>query len=124
RHGVDALDADELDDVAAAVQERTKGRGADAVIDAVGMEAHGSPVAGAAQRATAMLPDRVAAPLTERLGVDRLAALREAFRTVRRGGTVSIVGVYAGQTDPFPMMELFDKGVQLRMGQAHVRRWT
>jgi threonine dehydrogenase-like Zn-dependent dehydrogenase len=124
RHGIEVLDARDHDDVAAAVAELTDGRGADGVIDAVGMEAHGSPVAGAAQRAAALLPDRLAAPLSERMGVDRLAALRDAFRAVRRGGTVSISGVYAGQSDPFPMMELFDKGIQLRMGQAHVRRWT
>lgn len=44
--------------------------------------------------------------------------MRDAFRSVRRSGTVSIIGVYGGQTDPLPMMDLFDKGVTLRMGQA------
>lgn len=48
----------------------------------------------------------------------------EAIDTVRRGGTISISGVYRGRLDPLPMMQLFDKGVQIRMGQAHVRRWT
>jgi threonine dehydrogenase-like Zn-dependent dehydrogenase len=125
RHGVDVIDArDHRDGVAEAVVARTEGRGADGVIDAVGMEAHGSPLAAAMQRATAVLPDRWAAPVSERVGVDRLAALRDSFGAVRRGGTVSISGVYAGHADPFPMMDLFDKGVQLRMGQAHVRRWT
>jgi threonine dehydrogenase-like Zn-dependent dehydrogenase len=52
-----------------------------------------------------------------------MAALRQCFDTVRRGGTISIVGVYGGQKDPFPMMDLFDKGVTIRMGQAHVKRW-
>jgi threonine dehydrogenase-like Zn-dependent dehydrogenase len=76
------------------------------------------------QRAAAMLPDAVARPLTERAGIDRLSALHEAFAAVRRGGTVSITGVYGGMVDPMPMMELFDKQVQLRMGQANVKRWT
>jgi threonine dehydrogenase-like Zn-dependent dehydrogenase len=124
RHGVEVLDTRDHDDVAGAVVELTEGRGADGVIDAVGMEAHGSPIAGVAQRAAGMLPDRLAGRLTERMGVDRLSALREAFKSVRRGGTVSIIGVYGGQADPFPMMDLFDKGIGLRMGQAHVHRWT
>jgi threonine dehydrogenase-like Zn-dependent dehydrogenase len=111
-------------DLAENVRGLTGGRGPDAVIDAVGMEAHGSPVSNTAQKAAALLPDRLATALSERVGVDSLGALYEAFRCVRRGGTVSIIGVYGGQADPFPMMDLFDKGVQLRMGQAHVRRWT
>ena len=52
-----------------------------------------------------------------------MAALDTAFRAVRRGGVVSISGVYGGQADPLPMMSLFDKGVTLRMGQCHVKRW-
>jgi threonine dehydrogenase-like Zn-dependent dehydrogenase len=124
RHGVETLNAEEDDDVPATVKELTGGRGTDAVIDAVGLEAHGSAGAELAQKAVSVLPDRVAAPLSERAGVDRLSALREAIRTVRRGGTLSIVGVYGGGADPLPMMELFDKGVQIRMGQAHVRRWV
>jgi threonine dehydrogenase-like Zn-dependent dehydrogenase len=123
RHGVETLNAAEHDDVPATVKELTGGRGTDAVIDAVGLEAHGSAGAELAQKAVSVLPDRVAAPLSERAGVDRLSALREAIDTVRRGGTLSIVGVYGGAADPLPMMELFDKGLQLRMGQAHVRRW-
>jgi threonine dehydrogenase-like Zn-dependent dehydrogenase len=102
----------------------TGGRGADAVIDAVGMEAHGSPVASTAQRVAGMLPRAMGEGMAKRAGVDRLAALQAAIASVRRCGTVSIVGVYGGQLDPLPMMELFDKGVQLRMGQAHVRRWV
>jgi len=53
-----------------------------------------------------------------------MAALLTAIQTVRRGGTVSLSGVYGGMVDPIPMMELFDKQIQLRMGQANVRRWT
>jgi threonine dehydrogenase-like Zn-dependent dehydrogenase len=69
----------------------TDGRGADAVIDAVGIEAHGSPAAKLAQAATGLLPDAVAAPLMLNFGVDRLAALVQAIETVRRGGTLSIL---------------------------------
>jgi threonine dehydrogenase-like Zn-dependent dehydrogenase len=124
RHGVETLNAAEHDDVPATVKELTGGRGTDAVIDAVGLEAHGSAGAELAQKAVSVLPDRVAEALSERTGVDRLSALREAIDTVRRGGTLSIVGVYGGAADPLPLMELFDKGLQLRMGQAHVRRWV
>ena len=102
----------------------THGRGADAVIDAVGMEAHGAPVASAVQKVAGMLPDAVSEPLMKKAGLDRLAALHTAIDAVRRGGTVSVLGVYGGAADPMPMMQLFDKQVQLRMGQANVRAWT
>ncbi len=124
RHGVEAIDSSEHDDVPAVIREMTHGRGPDGVIDAVGMEAHGARVAELAQKATGLLPDPLAAKATEKAAVDRLSALLEAIDTVRRGGTISISGVYGGQLDPLPMMQLFDKGVQIRMGQAHVRRWT
>jgi threonine dehydrogenase-like Zn-dependent dehydrogenase len=127
RHGADVLDLDGHQHVADQILEHTEGRGVDSVIDAVGMEAHGSTltnVTNIANKAAAMLPDSAATRLAPRVGVDSMGALYDAFKAVRRGGTVSIVGVYGGQTDPFPMMDLFDKGVQLRMGQAHVRRWT
>ncbi len=124
RHGVEAIDSSEHEDVPASIREMTDGRGPDGVIDAVGMEAHGAHVAELAQKATGLLPDALAAKATEKAAVDRLSALLEAIDTVRRGGTISISGVYGGQLDPLPMMQLFDKGVQIRMGQAHVRRWT
>jgi threonine dehydrogenase-like Zn-dependent dehydrogenase len=124
RHGVEVLDPADHSDLAAALRDRTEGRGPDSVIDAVGMEAHGSPGATAAQRFVGLLPDRVAAPVMQKAGLDRLAALHQAIDVVRRGGTVSISGVYGGAIDPMPMLQMFDKGVQLRMGQAHVRRWT
>ena len=57
-------------------------------------------------------------------GIERLDALHTAIDAVRRGGTVSVSGVYGGQLDPMPMMTMFDKQIQLRMGQANVRRWT
>ena len=123
RHGVATIDARE-GGVAEQLRERTGGRGPDAVVDAVGMEAHGSPVAAFMQRATNLLPDAVAKPLTQKMGVDRLAVLYQAIEAVRRGGTISITGVYGGNMDPLPMMQLFDKQIQLRMGQANVRRWT
>jgi threonine dehydrogenase-like Zn-dependent dehydrogenase len=53
-----------------------------------------------------------------------MEVLHNAIDTVRRGGTLSISGVYGGQLDPLPLMQLFDKGVQIRMGQAHVKRWV
>ena len=122
--GVDVHDLSGSDDVVGAIRDRTGGRGPDAVIDAVGMEAHGSPVAKAAQRATSFLPDPLQARLMERAGVDRLAALQLAIELVRRGGTLSIVGVYGGMTDPLPLLRMFDKQLQVRMGQANVRRWV
>jgi threonine dehydrogenase-like Zn-dependent dehydrogenase len=124
RHGIEAIDSSEHEDVPAIIKEMTDGRGPDGVIDAVGMEAHGARVAELAQKATGLLPDPIAAKATEKAAVDRLSALLESIDTVRRGGTISISGVYGGQLDPLPMMQLFDKGVQIRMGQAHVRRWT
>lgn len=123
RHGVEVIDARQ-GNVVEQLRERAGGRGADAVVDAVGMEAHGSPVAGLMQRAAGMLPDALAAKVTEKMGVDRLAVVYAAIDAVRRGGTVAISGVYGGAMDPLPMMQLFDKQIQLRLGQANVRRWT
>lgn len=124
RHGVEVIDASATDDVPAAIRDATNGRGADRVVDAVGMEAHGSPVAEAAAATITTLPRPVAAAMEQTIGVDRLAALRDALASVRRGGTVSIAGVYGGAADPFNMMRLFDRHVTIRMGQANVRRWT
>ena len=127
RHGIETLDPTGVDDVPAALIEMTGGRGPDSVIDAVGMEAHGSvgaTVGKVAQAAVGLLPDAVAQPLIEKMGIDRLTALQNAIGTVRRGGTVSVSGVYGGAADPMPMMDLFDKQIQLRMGQCNVRKWT
>jgi threonine dehydrogenase-like Zn-dependent dehydrogenase len=124
RTGVHPIDLRTQRDVVETVRELTGGRGPDAVIDAVGMEAHGSRAAQFAQTMTSLLPDRVAAPLMKRAGVDRLHALYLAIDLVRRGGTISLAGVYGGMTDPLPMLTLFDKQVQLRMGQANVWRWV
>jgi threonine dehydrogenase-like Zn-dependent dehydrogenase len=123
--GIEALDLDEHDDgLPDAVRAMTGGRGPDSVIDAVGMEAHGSPVVGTVQTLTAFLPDPIERWVMERAGVDRLHALQLAIELVRRGGTISVIGVYGGMADPLPMLRLFDKQVQLRMGQANVWRWV
>lgn len=123
--GIEVFDAGELGkDLADAIRGETKGRGTDSVIDAVGMEAHGSPVAKGMLKATSMLPDAIAAPMAKVAGVDQLAALNSAIEIVRRGGTVSVIGVYAGGADPMPMATMFDKQIQLRMGQANVKKWV
>jgi threonine dehydrogenase-like Zn-dependent dehydrogenase len=111
-------------DLADTIRSMTGGRGPDSVIDAVGMEAHGSPAGKMAQQAASLLPVKLAAPMMQRVGVDRLNALYSAIDIVRRGGTISLAGVYGGATDPLPMMTLFDKQIQLRMGQANVKRWV
>ncbi|GAA3608403.1 zinc-dependent alcohol dehydrogenase [Marihabitans asiaticum] len=123
-HGVEVLDMREVDDVPSAIFDLTDGRGADGTLDAVGMEAHGSPVFETAIKGVGLIPDAVAKPMMKTAGIDRLAALKGAIRAVRRGGTVSVSGVYGGMADPMPMMEMFDKGIALRMGQCHVRHWV
>ncbi len=124
RLGIEVLNYQDHDDIAEAIKEMTDGRGPDSVIDAVGMEAHGSPGAGIAQQLTGLLPDSVAQGLIEKAGVDRLSVFHAAIDTVRRGGTISLSGVYGGQADPLPMLTLFDKQIQLRMGQANVKHWV
>jgi threonine dehydrogenase-like Zn-dependent dehydrogenase len=123
--GVEVIDLSEVGkDLGDVIRGETDGRGPDAVIDAVGMEAHGSPVTKAVHQVTGLLPAAIAAPLMEKVGVDRLNALYSAIDIVRRGGTVSLIGVYGGAADPMPMLTLFDKQIQLRMGQANVKRWV
>ncbi|WP_299531380.1 zinc-dependent alcohol dehydrogenase [uncultured Streptomyces sp.] len=111
-------------DLGDAIRDLTDGRGTDAVIDAVGMEAHGAPVAKAAHWAVGLMPDAVGERLMDKAGIDRLSALYAAIDAVRRGGTVSLSGVYGGSADPMPLMTMFDKQIQLRMGQANVWRWV
>jgi threonine dehydrogenase-like Zn-dependent dehydrogenase len=123
-HGVQTIDVSAIDDVPAAVRALTDGRGPDSVIDAVGMEAHGAPAAKFAQTLVGLVPDAAARRIMERAGVDRLSALNLAIEIVRRGGTISLSGVYGGTADPLNMLQLFDKQVTLKMGQANVRRWT
>lgn len=124
-NGVETIDLSRVEDkdLAQMVRDMTDGRGTDAVIDAVGMEAHGSPLGKFAQDASTLLPDAAAAKLFEKAGVDRLNALHGAIDVVRRGGTLSVVGVYSGMVDPMPLNTMFDKQIQVRMGQANVKRW-
>ncbi|CAL9286493.1 zinc-dependent alcohol dehydrogenase [Streptomyces sp. SudanB52_2052] len=125
--GVETYDLRSFGDekeLVAAIRDETDGRGPDAVIDAVGTEAHGSAAAKLAQQATAIMPRKLSGPLAERFSIDRLAALYTAIDLVRRGGTISLSGVYGGMADPMPMLTLFDKQIQMRMGQANVRRWS
>ncbi|PXY20455.1 glutathione-dependent formaldehyde dehydrogenase [Prauserella sp. PE36] len=123
RHGVDTIDLRQHKRLADYIRGRTDGRGTDSVIDAVGMEAHGAPFGALAQQFASLLPNPVAAKVTEKAGVDRLSALHLAIDIVRRGGTISLSGVYGGMVDPMPMLTLFDKQIQLRMGQANVHAW-
>jgi threonine dehydrogenase-like Zn-dependent dehydrogenase len=122
RHGIEPVDARD-GDPAEALRERTDGRGPDSVIDAVGMEAHGSPIGKLAHQIAGMLPDPLTRVMMDKAGIDRLSVLHNAIDAVRRGGTISLSGVYGGAADPMPMMDLFDKQIQLRMGQANVKRW-
>jgi threonine dehydrogenase-like Zn-dependent dehydrogenase len=125
QRGIHTIDLSHLDaPLGDAIRDLTDGRGTDSVIDAVGMEAHGSPAAKLAQQATTLLPDVIAKRMMQTVGVDRLGALYSAIDIVRRGGTISLSGVYGGMADPLPMLTLFDKQVTLRMGQANVKRWV
>jgi threonine dehydrogenase-like Zn-dependent dehydrogenase len=123
-HGVRTIDVSAVDDVPAAAREMTDGRGPDSVIDAVGMEAHGAPGAKLAHTIAGVMPDPVARKVMQTAGVDRLSALRLAIEIVRRGGTISLSGVYGGTADPLNMLQMFDKQLTIRMGQANVRRWV
>src|SRR4051812_31417675 len=122
-HGVTAIDLEEHDDLAGHVRELTGGRGPDSVIDAVGMEAHGAPGGKLAHRMVGLLPDFAARQVMQTAGIDRLAALHLAIELVRRGGTISLSGVYGGAASPMPLLQMFDKQINLRMGQANVKRW-
>jgi threonine dehydrogenase-like Zn-dependent dehydrogenase len=123
-HGVQTLNLEDLDgNLPEAVRDLTDGRGPISVIDAVGMEAHGSPVGRLAHKLTGLLPDVAAQKLMTTAGIDRLAALHTAIELVQRGGTVSLSGVYGGAVSPMPLLQMFDKQVNVRMGQANVKRW-
>jgi threonine dehydrogenase-like Zn-dependent dehydrogenase len=122
-HGVHTINLEDHDDLPAVVRELTDGRGPTAVIDAVGMEAHGAPVARLAHKLAGMLPDTLARQVMQTAGIDRLSALHMAIELVQRGGTISISGVYGGAVSPMPLIQMFDKQLNLRMGQANVKRW-
>jgi len=123
--GVETIDLNEHDsDLAEVIRALTDGRGPDSVIESVGMEAHGAPGAKLAQQLTSLMPDALARPMMQKAGIDRMHAFYLAIDIVRRGGTISLIGVYGGMADPLPMLTLFDKQIQLRMGQANVRAWS
>jgi threonine dehydrogenase-like Zn-dependent dehydrogenase len=122
--GNEALDLKGHDDIAEHIRELTGGRGPDSVIDAVGMEAHGAPAAKLAHTIAGLMPDPVARTVMQHAGIDRLTALNLAIELVRRGGTLSLSGVYGGTADPLNMLQIFDKQITVRTGQANVRRWV
>lgn len=122
RHGIETIDLD--DDVAARLVDLTDARGADSVVDAVGLEAHGNSGIELVQKSVGLLPDPLARQVFEKAGMDRLAALHASIDAVRRGGTVSLSGVYAGDADILPMKTMFDKQISLRMGQCNVKNWV
>ncbi|MFQ8433173.1 zinc-dependent alcohol dehydrogenase [Amaricoccus sp. W119] len=97
-----------------ALMEMSGGHGPDAVIDAVGMESHG------------FAPDTILDNVKQRIGVgaDSAHALREAILAVRKGGRISVPGVYGGMLDKFPLGAMMEKGVQIRTGQTHVQRYS
>ncbi len=123
QHGIEIVNLEAEEDIAAKIRDMTDGRGTDSAIDAVGMEAHGSPVGRMAHKLAGLLPDAASRAMIESAGTDRLSALYAAIETVRRAGTISISGVYGGTASPMNLLQLFDKGVVLTMGQAHVKRW-
>jgi threonine dehydrogenase-like Zn-dependent dehydrogenase len=110
--GAETIDYEQVD-VLEALREMTGGRGPDAVIDAVGMEAHGTGVDFAYDRTKQMM----------RIQPDRPIALRQAIQSVRSGGTVSVVGVYGGFIDKFPMGTVMNRSLTIKAGQAHVQRY-
>src|SRR6185437_1546247 len=111
--GAEPLNYAEVDDLQAELKWRTAGRGPDACIDAVGLEAHGWGLGA--------LYDQVKTKLM--LETDRPNVLRQAIQACRKGGTVSVPGVYGGLLDSMPFGAAFSKGLTLRMGQTHVHRY-
>ena len=122
-NGIEVLDLSDHDDIGESLRGMTNGRGPNSVIDAVGMEAHGAPIGKLAHRLAGLLPDAAARKVIETAGIDRLSALHLAIELVQRGGTVSISGVYGGAVSPMPLIQMFDKQINMRMGQANVKRW-
>jgi threonine dehydrogenase-like Zn-dependent dehydrogenase len=111
--GAETINYDEVESVVETLKEMTGGRGPDACIDAVGMEAHGHGVQFAYDRAKQ----------AARLETDRPIALREAIQACRNGGTVSVIGVYGGFIDKFPIGAVMNRSLTIRSGQCHVQRY-
>jgi threonine dehydrogenase-like Zn-dependent dehydrogenase len=112
RAGAETLNYEEVD-IYEELREMTGGRGPDACIDAVGMEAHAPGLHGAYDKAKTMLM----------LETDRAAAVRQAILACRNGGTVSIAGVYGGFVDKFPLGAVVNRSLTIRTGQTHVHRY-
>jgi len=110
KYGIETVDFSAVEDVKEIMLELTAGRGVDAAIDAVGMEAEGSFIDSLLQ--------------ATKIQVDKAYALRQCIASIRRGGTLSISGVYAGPVQMFPLGDLFDMQIQVRMGQANVRAYV
>jgi threonine dehydrogenase-like Zn-dependent dehydrogenase len=110
--GAETLNYEEVD-VIDALKEMTGGRGPDACIDAVGMEAHGHGPMYAFDRAMH----------AARMETDRPLALREAIKACRNGGTVSVIGAYGGYIDRFPMGSIMNRSLTIKAGQCHVQRY-
>ena len=111
--GAETINYETTGDVVEELKERTGGRGPDSCIDAVGMEAHGTGISYYYDMAKQ----------TMRLETDRPYVLREAIQACRKGGTVSVPGVYAQFADKFPMGSAFAKGLNFKMGQTHVHKY-
>lgn len=111
--GAETMNYEEIDDVVEELKEMTGGLGPDSCIDAVGMEAHGTGFMAGVDRAKQMV----------NLQIDRPTVLRQAIKACRKGGTLSIPGVYAGFIDKMPLGTAFGKGLTLKMGQTHVHRY-
>jgi threonine dehydrogenase-like Zn-dependent dehydrogenase len=111
--GAETINSDEVDNVVEMLNEMTGGRGPDACIDAVGMEAHGHGVVFAYDRAAQ----------AAKFETDRPVALREAILSCRNGGIVSVIGAYGGYIDRFPVGSFMNRSLTLKTGQAHVQRY-
>jgi threonine dehydrogenase-like Zn-dependent dehydrogenase len=110
--GAEAINYEETD-LLPALKEMTGGRGPDACIDAVGMESHAPGIFGAYDRAKQAV----------KLETDRPIALREAIMACRNGGTVSVIGVYGGFIDKFPVGSMMNRSLTIKTGQCHVQRY-
>jgi threonine dehydrogenase-like Zn-dependent dehydrogenase len=113
KSGAETINYEEVDSVVDVLKELTGGRGPDKCIDAVGMEAHAADLKYAYDRAKQAV----------RLETDRPIALREAIQACRNGGIVSVIGVYGGFIDKFPMGSVMNRSLTIKTGQCHVQRY-
>jgi threonine dehydrogenase-like Zn-dependent dehydrogenase len=114
KSGAETINYEQVDSVIETLNDMTAGRGPDACIDAVGMEAHAPGIKYLYDRTKQM----------GRMETDRPIALREAIMSCRNGGTVSVIGVYGGLIDKFPIGALMNRSLRLMTGQCHVQRYT